>query len=208
MSAHTLGTAKREFDQFRPTSLEQGGLQSVRINRYDNGVIQADSYIRRIFASLAELGYLDNSLVFVTSDHSENLGEDGNLPDHGWNLRQLQIGIPLLIFDTSQTQYLDLRVTRQIDIAPTIVDRLNMDIPRVWWGRSLLRKSEDKCSYHQSVTGNRSYAVVCQLKETAYKYSVSDTKLFGKSKEKFTYDPVTLRDKNWQLFQIRISPLI
>ena len=44
---------------------------------YDSGISYADSQIDRLLSRLDEFGLLDNTLVVVTSDHGESLGEKG-----------------------------------------------------------------------------------------------------------------------------------
>jgi glucan phosphoethanolaminetransferase (alkaline phosphatase superfamily) len=183
MSVHTVGVSKEQYNMYFPVSLHSGSQRQVRINRYDNSIIQADAYIKNIFAKLMELGYLENSLVVVTSDHGENLGEDGDLPDHGWNLRQHQISIPMLIYDTGKSEFQDLSFARQVDIAPTIADRLDVPIPSIWWGTSLYKYTAEKCSYHQSVKGDPSYAVVCRIDSKIYKYILRQHKFSSENVE-------------------------
>jgi glucan phosphoethanolaminetransferase (alkaline phosphatase superfamily) len=66
------------------------------VNRYDNGILRADSFIRELFSSLDRKGYLQNSIVMILADHGEELGERGHY-GHGSNLYQSQIRIPMLI---------------------------------------------------------------------------------------------------------------
>lgn len=179
MSVHVGGVKHDKYNVYEPYVLEFRQLlqnnQEVRINRYDNSIIQADAYIKQIAEHLDRLGYLNNSLVLITSDHGENLGEEGNLPDHGWSLYQHQIAIPLLIYDSHGVTYQDLSFAAQADFAPTIIDRLGLPVPEVWQGHSLLTVAPEKCSYHQSVKGTPSQAVICRINQTIYKYIVWDS---------------------------------
>jgi len=192
MSVHVTGLAKEEYSRFQPVTISEGSLLKIRTNRYDNSVLQADAHIQKIMKKLEERGYLDNSLVVITSDHGENLGEDGDLPDHGWNLHQHQIRIPLLIYDRTSTVYQDLAFARQIDIAPTISARLGLPLPSVWSGHSLLTYTAEKCSYHESVKGRPSRSVICRRGSNIYKYIVQQQGLFAAQREELyeiTSDP-------------------
>jgi arylsulfatase A-like enzyme len=63
---------------------------------YDAGLSSLDSEIGRLLQHLATSGELDNTLVMITSDHGEALGEHG-LFQHGNSLYRHQIWVPLLI---------------------------------------------------------------------------------------------------------------
>ena len=49
---------------------------------YDNSIRWTDGMMEVLLSSFADLGYLDNTLVVVTSDHGEAFGERG-LEGHG-----------------------------------------------------------------------------------------------------------------------------
>lgn len=147
MSAHLSGAKWPEFRRFEPAGVEMDLSALLRgerpvdqaINNYDNGVLQADAVIEDVFTRLRSLGYLDHSLVVMLADHGEELGERGrNSFGHGGSLHQESIRIPLLIYDPEPVVYRNLDVATQIDVAPTIVDRLGLSLPSSWTGRSLL----------------------------------------------------------------------
>jgi arylsulfatase A-like enzyme len=62
---------------------------------YLAGVEQADTDIGRILRTLEQLGTLDDTIVVVTSDHGESLGEHG-LWEHNWMV-QNNLLIPLVM---------------------------------------------------------------------------------------------------------------
>lgn len=154
MSAHNYGIRREEYIRFRPAQrIARPGTRDAEtvqrfINDYDNGVQQADDVIRRLFAALERKGYLQHSLVVILGDHGQAFGEHGEY-GHDSSLHQAQIGIPILIYDEPGVDYPGLDFATQVDIAPTVVDRLGLPIPATWRGHSLLRREEVRLSYHE-----------------------------------------------------------
>ena len=70
--------------------------QSVT-DAYDNCVAYVDQYLSELFRGLQERGMAANSVVVVTSDHGELLGEHG-LRSHGNALYRELVHVPLLIW--------------------------------------------------------------------------------------------------------------
>ena len=148
-------------------------------NNYDNGVFQADRNIRYLFMQLKQKGYLENSVVFITGDHGDSVGERGKF-GHGQNLYDEEVTPPLLIYDPDPVQYKNVELARQIDVAPTIVDRLGLPIPSSWDGRSLLHSEPERFSYLRIAD---LYAVVDYKPERTLKYIYND-----RTKQEELYD--------------------
>jgi arylsulfatase A-like enzyme len=66
------------------------------IDAYDAGVKYTDDYIGRLLQGLENLGVLKNTIVIVTSDHGEALGDHG-LSFHGAALYWDLLHVPLVI---------------------------------------------------------------------------------------------------------------
>ena len=82
-------------------------------------------------------GYLDNSIVIVTSDHGE-MFEKGYQGHDGTFLYQPMIHIPLILHMPNQHKGKAIKVNaEQIDIAPTLLDILGLKIPSWMEGESL-----------------------------------------------------------------------
>lgn len=62
---------------------------------YQRAVSYADHWLAGVLEALAQRGILDETLVIVTSDHGENLGEGGLLA-HGFSLDQRLIHVPFV----------------------------------------------------------------------------------------------------------------
>jgi phosphoglycerol transferase MdoB-like AlkP superfamily enzyme len=146
MSVHYAGIKHPEFIKWKPTSIEWEPVPYR--NNYDNGVYAADYTIEKIFQELKAKGYLENSIVVITADHGESLGER-NTYGHVKNVYAEEIRIPILIYDTDTSVHYNKRdVAEQSDIAPTVIDRLGLPIPSTWEGTSLLRDSFPEFTFH------------------------------------------------------------
>lgn len=89
---------------------------------YDSGVAQVDSAIAEILESLRVSDHDGNTIVLVTSDHGEALGER-DFFDHGY-LYDHNLLVPLVILDPRNARGMRRvsRQVRQIDILPTLLD--------------------------------------------------------------------------------------
>ena len=83
---------------------------------------------------------MDNTLVIFTSDHGETLFERDWVFDHGCQLYDEQVRVPLVI-RFPQDQYAGTRIQRQVshvNLMATILDALGVDPPEPYEGGSLL----------------------------------------------------------------------
>jgi glucan phosphoethanolaminetransferase (alkaline phosphatase superfamily) len=175
MSAHDAGIRLAPYRRYEPATVKMdfdslfGGTNDrvSLVNNYDNGALQADAIVAQLFERLRTKGYLANSLVVILADHGEGFGEHGSY-GHVFSLHQEFIRIPLLIYDDGE--YGNLTFATQIDVAPTIVDRLGLAIPPNWEGRSLLESEIKQFSIHQTRKWSPCYAVTYSVPPSLYKY--------------------------------------
>lgn len=73
----------------------ESNLERV-VFEYHLGVAHADALVGRVAAKLAELGLSDNTLLVVTADHGESLGERDYWFEHG-NLYPEVLHVPLIL---------------------------------------------------------------------------------------------------------------
>ena len=176
MSPHFLGVQFPESHVFtRPDDRVSPGLEPYKIrdqlnkpDRYDDKVLQADGVIRQIFEQLRAKHYLDDATVVVTGDHGEGLGE--RHWSHGWHLYNEDIRIPLLVYDEPEAAYPDLTFATQLDIAPTILDRLRLPVPVSWEGQSLLSATPRRFTNHQTYFPPYRFAVVARDGDALFKF--------------------------------------
>jgi arylsulfatase A-like enzyme len=105
---------------------------------YDGGVRHVDTRLGELFAWLEQQGLLANTLVIVTADHGEALGQRGRLTGHG-ELAQEGLHVPLVVRHPDG-RLAGTRVDAPVhlgDIVPTVLDVAGLDADERLPGRSL-----------------------------------------------------------------------
>ena len=64
---------------------------------YDGELAFLDSCLERLIAMFRERGLLEETVVIITSDHGENLGEHGGLLNHSFSIHQTLLRVPLIV---------------------------------------------------------------------------------------------------------------
>lgn len=133
----------RGFDEYKdPRYPHQphviDSLQAARMmfDGYDAGVKYADDHLSRLLNALADAGVLDETLIVVSGDHGENLGElniygDHQLADH------LTSRVPLIIRTPGQTGGIDTGLHYHVDFAASLLRQVGGKVPANWDGRGL-----------------------------------------------------------------------
>jgi arylsulfatase A-like enzyme len=113
---------------------------SLASDAYDNCIRALDVQLGRLFDELEKRGILRKTLVIVTSDHGEGLGEHGLL-DHGVSLYANEVQVPLLIMppgppveSLTVNEFVSLR-----DLPSTIVAAVGLGASSPFPGTSLTR---------------------------------------------------------------------
>ena len=118
-----------------PRAVEPADLDTLRL-LYDSNIANADDHVGEIFSALERLDLADNTVVVVTSDHGESLGERG-LAGHA-SLFDWELKVPLIIADPagSWRGRIDRQI-RLIDVAPTILELVGLPAAENVDGESL-----------------------------------------------------------------------
>jgi len=99
---------------------------------------EVDAAIGRVIACLKETGRWDKTLIVFTSDHGEQMGDHWLLGKCGYF--DASYRIPLIVRDPRRPAAHGTAVdsfTENVDIMPTMLDALRLDIPVQCDGRSL-----------------------------------------------------------------------
>jgi arylsulfatase A-like enzyme len=132
----------RNLGHRRKHSLKGRDLALIR-DAYDDCLAYLDEQIGRLFDALERDGVLGRTLVVVTADHGEQIGERGFF-GHGMSLYSHEIRVPLLILGPSGVPA-GRRVAGAVslrDVAATVAERLGLAGASPLPGRSLARSWE------------------------------------------------------------------
>ncbi len=126
-SVQTPGGLINGFVERYHPDLTPEQLQS-EIDAYDGSINYVDDQIKALFGELDQRGLLGNTIVIVTSDHGESLGEHGLL-QHSASLYWQEIHVPLIMWGSG-----DVLAGRVIDtpvsttaLPATIFEFLNVN---------------------------------------------------------------------------------
>jgi arylsulfatase A-like enzyme/Tfp pilus assembly protein PilF len=105
---------------------------------YDAEVAYTDAMIGKVLGDLQAHGLLDRTLVVVSADHGESLGEHGERT-HGVFVYDVTMRVPWFIWRSADRRARSFDgLARLIDLAPTALDLLGVPSPATFEGRSLL----------------------------------------------------------------------
>ena len=106
---------------------------------YDGEIAYVDSVLGSLGEFLREKQIEDQTLVVLTSDHGESLGEHGE-KTHGYFIYEATQHVPL-IWVTPDGDWAGKKVSdtvRLVDIAPTVLQLLDIEVPPVMQGSGLI----------------------------------------------------------------------
>lgn len=112
---------------------------------YDDCIASLDAALGRLFDQLEGQGVLDNTLIVLTSDHGEEIGEH-NLLGHGRSLYSEELHVPLIVVRPGRDRSSGAVVAEPVslrDIPATVLDLAGIRTDRAPFpGRSLGRFAE------------------------------------------------------------------
>jgi arylsulfatase A-like enzyme len=125
---------------------------------YDAEIAYVDEKVGELLARIDELGLTDDTVVILTADHGESLGEHEIYYDHH-GLYEWDVKIPLIIRYPSRIPR-GVRVKAMVshmDIMPTILELTGIPIPKEISGSSLLALFDGKWD---------GYPMLCMVENT------------------------------------------
>ncbi len=109
------------------------------VKGYYRLIYGVDEVVKKIIDELNKLKLDSNTIIILSSDNGFFLGERGL--SHKWFMYEESIRTPLIIYDPRFPENLRGKrmkeMTLNIDIAPTILDLIGLDIPTTMQGNSL-----------------------------------------------------------------------
>jgi arylsulfatase A-like enzyme/Tfp pilus assembly protein PilF len=144
---------------------------------YEGEIAGVDAEIGRVVASLRDLNRLDETLIVLTSDHGESLGEHGERT-HSLLLYDATLRVPLIVTHPALPQGVRVRgQVRVVDVLPTVLDLLALPAPAQLDGASLVPlmngdRTADRESYVETLVPyfNNAWAELRGVRTTEHKY--------------------------------------
>lgn len=146
---------------------------------YTGEVAAADDALRPLLEPLLAAGRAARTLVVVTADHGESLGEHGE-PTHGIFAYEATLRVPLILYEPGLLRPgVVTEPVRHVDVLPTILEALAIPLPADLPGRSLMARirseqeaSSTKTNYFEALSAslNRGWAPLRGVMDGPFKY--------------------------------------
>ena len=141
---------------------------------YDAELAYTDRILGAFKQALIQGGWWQRSLVILLSDHGESLGEHGE-DSHGYFIYESTLHVPLILHwpdSAARRPARDDRPGGLMDVAPTVLDFLQLAAPPSFEGHSLLSVSGPRGIYSESLYAYDGFgwSPLRSLRQGRYKY--------------------------------------
>ncbi len=137
---------------------EVGGRYERYGRRYQlNQTAEIDTQVGRIVQTLSDQNRLDNTLIILFADHGDDFMEHGE-PTHGKYLYDTTIKVPLIVFPRLGDQKIVKEQVRIVDIFPTVLSVLGIDIDKERDGISLVELLENGATNGPGMPSRKVYS--------------------------------------------------
>ena len=145
------------YDPHDPYDPPEPYRTEYKANPYDGEIAYVDHVLGKLLSDLEQSKLMDKTLIVLTGDHGESLGEHGERT-HSLFIYDATLHVPLLIrlpgIKSKQIQ----DVVGHIDIAPTILDWLGIPSHSEMQGKSLIPVMQGKEKGNRSVYSESLFA--------------------------------------------------
>ena len=167
------------YDPHEPYDPPEPFASTYAANRYDGEIAYMDQSVAKLMATLDGLGVAGRTLVVVTGDHGEGLGEH-NEATHAMFLYMTTLHVPLFIRIPGVHGTRVPGIVRHTDLAPTILDLLGLPPGGDMQGESLIplingTETTGRAAYSESLYAKVHYGWSPQRSITTKKYELIDT---------------------------------
>jgi len=113
-------------------------------NLYAGEIAYTDHCIAQVIDKLKSLGLYDSSLIIIVGDHGEALGDHGEAY-HGYYIYQSNVRVPFIVRPPKcRKPKVINNIVSLVDVVPTILGYLGVDVPPYIQGEDLSAFSADK----------------------------------------------------------------
>jgi arylsulfatase A-like enzyme/cytochrome c-type biogenesis protein CcmH/NrfG len=132
------------YDPHFPYQPPEPFKDEYKAHPYDGEIAFADSQVGRLISFLKEKGLYQRTLIVLSGDHGEGLGEHGE-QTHGFFIYNSTLHVPLIMHVPWAGAAKEVSTLVSLaDVTPTILSALNITVPRQAQGRSLWLLVRDK----------------------------------------------------------------
>jgi arylsulfatase A-like enzyme len=165
------------------------------VAQYDGEIAAVDAEVGQVLEALERSAVRERTLVVLASDHGESLGEHDYFFDHGENLFDPSLRIPLLIAGPGiEAGRRTGELASTLDLVPTLFDALKVSYPPDLAGLSLLGAARGEALARTRLPGqndrnllaawDRRFKLVAMPTDSGSRYALYDR----------LHDPGELRD--------------
>lgn len=169
------------WDPHFPYESPEPFLTQFKKQPYDGEVAYVDSVLGNFFHFMEDAGLSEKTLIVLTSDHGESLGQHGERT-HGTLAYNTTIWVPLIIFIPGQESGKVNQLVSHTDIFPSVCDILGVGKPPFLQGISVLSALEGK--------GLPERKIYFESLEPYYNFGWAPLRGYIDKKEKFFDSPI------------------
>jgi arylsulfatase A-like enzyme len=178
------------------------------VGLYDGEIRFTDEAIGSLLSTLRERNLDRSTLVVVTADHGESLGEHDYFFEHGDLGSEPEIHVPLL-FRWTGTIRPGLRApatVRSLDVAPTIVDLAGLPPEPSFRGESLRPFLEGRDAADRDCLGETDMSFHEENTRREIPGIAGKSRWIRRGSMKLVYIPHSGRPAEWRLFDLDADP--
>lgn len=140
------------YDPHYPYRPPEPYASEYKDSPYDGEIAFADAQVGRLIRFLKAKGLFTNTLIVLSGDHGESLGEHGE-KTHGFFIYNATLHVPFIVHLPGAAPEVVPDLVSLADLMPTVLEALKFSIPAQVQGRSLLplmkkKESEDARSLY------------------------------------------------------------
>jgi arylsulfatase A-like enzyme/Flp pilus assembly protein TadD len=139
---------------------------------YDGEVAYTDAMLGRLLDRLGQAGLLDRTVIAVTADHGESLGDHGERT-HGLFAYDATLAVPLIVAGPGVRAGLIEAPVAHVDVLPTLAGLAGVAVPPALDGQSLTEAvAADRPLYFEALDANltRGWAPLTGVVVNRWKY--------------------------------------
>lgn len=159
---------------------------------YKATVSMCDDYLGKVLDLFDAHDLWKDTLLIVNTDHGYMLGEHGYMAKNYMPCYQELVNLPFFLYDPRNPEHGGSRrqaLAQTIDIAPTLLEFFDLEIPSSMQGKSLLKTASDDTKVHDAILfgyfgkhinitdGRYTYFRAARDNSKLYEYTLMPTRL-------------------------------